>query len=112
MAISADIKNTSVHVGDLIRVHQRILEGDKERTQVFEGMVMGIKGRGENRTFTVRKIASAGIGVEKIFPVLSPWLLKIEIKKPAGRVRRAKLNFIRAQSARRVAQISVQQSDK
>jgi len=111
MAISADIKGTLVHVGDVVKVHQRILEGEKERIQIFEGIVISIRGRDENRSFTVRKIASAGIGVEKIFPIFSPWLAKIEIKKPFGRVRRGKLTYIRSKSIRQVAQISVQQTE-
>ncbi len=105
MAISATIKDISVHVGDLIRVHTRILEGEKERVQVFEGMVIAIKGRGVNKMFTVRKIASASIGVERVFPVLSPWISKIEIKK-IGHVRRAKLYYVRTKSSRQVAGIT------
>ena len=111
MAISIKIKDTPVHVGDLVRVHQKIIEGEKERIQIFEGMVLGIKGRGENQTFTVRKIASAGIGVERVFPVFSPWIIRLDIKKPAGKIRRAKLNYVRTKSARQVAQISIQQTD-
>jgi large subunit ribosomal protein L19 len=105
MAISITIKETPVHIGDIIRVHQRILEGEKERVQIFEGMLIGIRGREENRTFTVRKIATGGIGVEKIFPVFSPWLVKIEVKK-TGQVRRAKLSYVRTKSAKQVAQIN------
>lgn len=106
MAISATIKDTPVHVGDIIRVHQRVQEGDKERVQIFEGLLIKIRGRGENRTFTVRKIAAGGIGVERIYPVDSPWITKLEIKKPHGHVRRAKLYFVRGKSARQVSQIS------
>jgi large subunit ribosomal protein L19 len=109
MAISATIKDTPVHVGDLVKIHQRIMEGEKERIQLFEGMVIGIRGRGENKTFTVRKIAAGGIGVEKIFPVVSPWIPKIEVKKK-GNVRRAKLYYVRYQSARQVSQITQQSS--
>jgi large subunit ribosomal protein L19 len=105
MAISAEIKGTQVHVGDLVRVHQRIMEGEKERIQMFEGMVISIRGRGENMTFTVRKIAVGGIGVERIYPVMSPWIPKIEIKKK-GDVRRAKLYYVRNQSVRQVSQIT------
>lgn len=108
MAISTTINDTTVHVGDLIRVHQKIMEGEKERIQIFEGMVIGIRGRGDSATFTVRKIASAGIGVEKIFPVKTPWIAKIEIKKH-GDVRRAKLNYVREQSQRQVAVITQNQ---
>lgn len=106
MAISTAIKGTNVHVGDIVRVHQRVLETDnKERIQIYEGLVIGIKGRGESRMFTVRKIGANNIGVERIFPVESPWIAKMEIKKP-GTVRRAKLNYVRAKSARQVAQIT------
>jgi large subunit ribosomal protein L19 len=105
MAISATIKGTPVHVGDIVRLHLRILEGEKERIQVFEGMILALRGRGENCSFTIRKIATGGIGVERIFPFESPWIAKIEIKKK-GDVRRAKLYYTRYQSARQVAQIT------
>lgn len=105
MAISKSIKDISVHVGDLVRVHARIIEGEKERVQVYEGMVISIKGRGVNQMFTVRKIASGNIGVERIFPVSSPWISKIEIKK-TGQTRRAKLYYVRAKSTRQVATIT------
>ena len=105
MAISAMIKDTPVHVGDVVRVHQRVVEVDKERSQIFEGMVLSIKGRGDNRMFTVRKIATGGIGVEKVFPVISPWLTKVDVKKK-GDVRRAKLYYVRHKSTRQVSQIT------
>lgn len=106
MAISTTIKDTLVHSGDIVRVHQRIKEEeDKERIQVFEGMVIKIRGRGADRTFTVRKISAAGVGVEKIYPVESPWIAKVEVKKK-GEVRRAKLYYVRYKSARAVAQIT------
>lgn len=104
MAISLKIKDTEVHVGDIIKVHLKLIEGEKERIQVFEGMVLGIRGRGVNKTFTVRKMSS-GIGVERIFPVDSPWIIKIEMSKK-GSVRRAKLTYVRHQSSRQVAQIT------
>ena len=82
-----------VQSGDTVRVHVKIVEGDKERIQVFEGIVIGIKGGGLRETFRVRKV-SYGIGVERIFPLHSPRLDKIEIVKK-GRVRRAKLYYLR-----------------
>ena len=109
MAISLTIKDTPVHIGDLVRVHLRVVEGEKERIQVFEGMVISIKGRGDNKMFTLRKIASGGIGVERVIPVNSPWITKMEVKKK-GDVRRAKLYYIRQKSARQVSQITQQQS--
>jgi large subunit ribosomal protein L19 len=80
-------------VGDGVRVHTRVIEGDKERIQIFTGIVIGRKGRGLNETFTVRRI-SYGEGVERIFPLHSPRIAKIEVEQP-GRARRAKLNYLR-----------------
>ena len=80
-------------VGDSIRVHTRVVEGDKERIQVFSGIVIGRKGRGLNETFTVRRI-SYGEGVERVFPTHSPRIAKIEVETE-GKARRAKLNYLR-----------------
>lgn len=81
--------------GDLVRVHEKIKEGEKTRTQVFEGTVLGIKGRGENKTFVVRKVVG-DVSVEKIWPVMSVNLEKVEVKKHSKtRVRRAKLYYLR-----------------
>ena len=80
-------------VGDGVRVHTRVVEGDKERIQIFSGIVIGRKGRGLNEMFTVRRI-SYGEGVERVFPVNSPRVAKVEVEK-AGRARRAKLNYLR-----------------
>ena len=82
------------NVGDTIKVHQKVKEGDKERIQIFEGIVIAIKNRGEGKSFTVRKIAAYGIGVERIWPFNSPHIAKIEVKKK-GDVRRAKLYYLR-----------------
>jgi len=79
--------------GDHIRVHVRVIEGDKERIQPFEGDVISIRGSKENRSFTVRKISS-GVGVERIISYSSPKLAKIEIVRE-GKVRRAKLFYLR-----------------
>jgi large subunit ribosomal protein L19 len=79
--------------GDTVRVHVRVREGDKERTQVFEGVVIRRRGAGASATFTVRKI-SYGVGVERVFPVESPTVQKIEIKS-RGHVRRARLYYLR-----------------
>ncbi len=80
--------------GDSVNVHYRVREGDKERVQQFEGVVIGRKGRGANQTFTVRKISN-NVGVERIFPLYSPFIAKIDVKK-RGKVRRAKLYYLRA----------------
>ncbi len=79
--------------GDTVRVHSRIIEGDKERIQVFEGVVLRINGGSHRATFTVRKV-SYGIGVERIFPLHSPRIHKVEVMR-SGRVRRARLYYLR-----------------
>lgn len=79
--------------GDTVRVHARIVEGTRERIQVFEGVVIARQGSGVRETFTVRRIAS-GVGVERLFPVHSPRIAKIEVTR-RGIVRRAKLYYLR-----------------
>ncbi len=79
--------------GDTVKVHLKVIEGDRERVQIFEGVVMGRKGGGVRETFTVRKI-TFGISVERVFPVHSPRIQKIEVVT-FGRVRRAKLYYLR-----------------
>ncbi len=85
-------------VGDTVKVHIKIKEGNRERIQVFEGYVLKIQNGGVSKTFTVRKIAS-GVGVEKTFPINSPKLEKIEVVKH-GFARRAKLNFMRERTGK------------
>ena len=80
-------------VGDTVRVHTKVIEGDKERIQIFTGVVIGKRGRGLNEMFTVRRI-SYGEGVERVFPVHSPRVDKIEVERK-GSVRRAKLTYLR-----------------
>nr|BCX00770.1 MAG: 50S ribosomal protein L19 [Bacteroidota bacterium] len=79
--------------GDTVNVHVRVVEGDKERIQQFQGVVIAIRGEGAKKTFTVRKV-SDGVGVERIFPLYSPRIAKIELVRQ-GRVRRAKLYYLR-----------------
>lgn len=81
-------------IGDTIRVHQKIKEGNKERVQKFEGIVIQRRGGGMGKSFTVRKIGANGVGVEKIYPINSPSIEKVEVVK-TGKVRRAKLYYIR-----------------
>jgi large subunit ribosomal protein L19 len=103
-----DDQSATFHVGDTIRVHYKLIEKEKtagktkkevkvetrERIQVFEGNVIAIKGSAENKSFVVRHIGAGAIGVERIFPIVSPWIKKIEVKK-FGDVRRAKLYYLR-----------------
>jgi large subunit ribosomal protein L19 len=83
----------SFNVGDSVRVHTKVVEGDKERIQVFAGVVIGRRGHGLNASFTVRRI-SYGEGVERVFPLHSPRIDKIEVERK-GNVRRAKLTYLR-----------------
>ena len=89
---------TPFSVGDTVRVHTRVVEGDKERIQIFAGIVIGRKGRGINETFTVRRI-SYGEGVERVFPLHSPRIAKVEVEKQ-GRARRARLNYLRGRKGK------------
>jgi len=87
------VERPAMKSGDTVRVHVKVREGDKERIQVFEGMVIGMHRGGIRASFTVRKV-SFGQGVERIFPLHSPVIDKVELVRSA-RVRRAKLNFLR-----------------
>ncbi|HOT04648.1 MAG TPA: 50S ribosomal protein L19 [Atribacter sp.] len=96
---SAYIKEIpDVEPGQTVRVHLKVVEGDKERIQVFEGLVIALKGSGISRTMTVRKM-SFGIGIERVFPIYSPRIETIEIVR-RGKVRRAKLYYLRGKSAK------------
>ena len=111
-------KETVFHIGDTIRVHYKLIEHEKvagktkrevkeethERVQVFEGIVLAIKGSGSNCMFTVRRIGAAAIGVERIFPLTSPWIKKIEVKR-TGKVRRAKLYYLRKKIGKEATRI-------
>ena len=83
-----------INVGDTVRVYGKIKEGNRERIQVFEGVVLKVQGGGSRKTFTVRK-SSNGVGVEKTWPVHSPNVEKVELVRK-GKVRRAKLNYLRS----------------
>src|SRR5205809_2303419 len=86
-------KAVNFGVGDSVRVHTKVVEGDKERIQIFSGVVIGRRGHGLNEMFTVRRI-SYGEGVERVFPVHSPRVDKIEVERK-GKTRRAKLTYLR-----------------
>ncbi|MES2996560.1 MAG: 50S ribosomal protein L19 [Verrucomicrobiota bacterium] len=90
---------TDFNVGDMVKVHCRVVEGGKERVQIFEGLVIARKGTSVNASYTVRKI-SYGEGVERVFPLHSPRVAKIEIVS-RGRVRRAKLHYLRERVGKR-----------
>lgn len=85
---------TPFNVGDTVKVHTRVIEGGKERIQIFQGIVLSRHGAGVNAAFTVRKI-SYGEGVERVFPIHTPKIAKVEVVT-RGKVRRAKLNYLRS----------------
>jgi large subunit ribosomal protein L19 len=89
---------TPFNVGDTVKVHTRVVEGDKERIQIYAGIVIGRKGTGLNENFTVRRV-SYGEGVERVFPIHSPRIAKIEVER-RGAVRRAKLNYLRSRKGK------------
>ena len=88
----------SLRPGETVRVHVKVVEGEKERTQIFEGIVIALSGKGNRATFTVRKI-SYGTGVERIFPLHSPRIEKVDVVS-RGKVRRAKLYYLRERSGK------------
>ena len=85
--------------GDTVRVHVRVVEGEKERTQLFEGVVIQRRGHGVHETFTVRKMVVGGVGVERIFPLHSPRVAKVE-RIRSGKVRRNRITYLRALQGR------------
>jgi large subunit ribosomal protein L19 len=112
-------KTVDFHIGDTVRVHYKLIEKEKtagkskkdtkeeirERLQVFEGLVISIKGRKENAMFTVRRIGAASVGVERMFPVHSPWIRKFEVKRYAD-VRRAKLYYLRDKLGKEASRVN------
>lgn len=102
----------SFKVGDTVKVHFKIIEGKTERVQVYEGLVLCFKNSGARRTFTVRK-NSYGVGVERVFPLYSPRIAKVEVMRP-GRVRRSKLYYIRGKvgKAAKIRELIVKKTDK
>jgi large subunit ribosomal protein L19 len=100
MQLKSDVP--AFRAGDTLNVHVRVIEGDKERIQQFQGVVIGRHGSGMSATFTVRKISN-GVGVERIFPVHSPRIAKIDVIK-AGRVRRSKLYYVRELASKQIRQ--------
>ncbi len=94
---------TDFKVGDTVKVHNRVVEGGKERIQMFQGIVLAMGGTGVNKAFTVRKI-SYGVGVERVYPLHSPRIAKVEVIS-RGKVRRAKLHYLRDRVGKRAIQV-------
>lgn len=99
---SQDAQSVSFSVGDTVKVHAKIQEGEKTRTQIFEGVVLKIDRTA--KTFTVRKI-SDGVGVERIWSWQTPWVEKVEVKKQAKKIRRAKLYYLRGLTQKEAARV-------
>jgi large subunit ribosomal protein L19 len=112
-------RKCELSVGDTVRVHYKLIEREKvagktkrevkeeirERIQIFEGILIAVKGSDENRMITVRKIGAGNIGVERIFPLVSPWIKKIDVKR-SGSVRRAKLYYLRKRTGKSATKIN------
>jgi large subunit ribosomal protein L19 len=114
MSAVAEIQNkeiTSFNPGDTVRVHYRIVEGDKSRVQPFEGIVISKKGVGASKTFTVRRIGADNIGVERIFPLFSPNIEKIDVVS-YGKVRRAKLYYLRNRIGKAATKVKTREVKK
>ncbi len=106
MTITTEIKGIEIGVGDRVRVIQRIKEAKKERNQAFEGVVIAIRGKGNGKSFVVRRIGANNIGIEKIFPVNSPLLVAVEVIKEGRKgVRRSKLYYLREKPSRTISAI-------
>ncbi len=106
MALIASVKETSFGVGDTVKVHLKVKEGEKSRNQIFEGMVIGIKGKDQGKTFVVRKIGTQKVGIEMIFPFNTPTLEKVEVvRKGTEGVKQAKLYYTRNKSSREIEKI-------
>ncbi len=102
--VKEEEKISEFRVGDTIKVSYKIIEGDKVRTQPYQGIVIAMKGSGISKTFTVRKIGADGVGVERIFPLQSPNIEKVALIK-RGKVRRAKLYYLRDRVGRKATRI-------
>lgn len=96
---------TILHTGDTIDVHSTVVEGSKQRVQVFGGILLAISGRAENQMITVRRVSTGGYGVERQWPVNARSIVKIVVKKNANKIRRSKLYYLRNLTGRQAARI-------
>ncbi len=103
--LSVKFNEKDLKVGDTIRVKNTIVEGGKSRIQTFEGMLIALKGRAENKTMTIRRIGPQGIGIERIWPVNSKSIVDIDVVKNAKRVRRSKLYYLRNLTGRMATRV-------
>lgn len=104
MSQNLQYQDLTISSGDTIKIHQEITEGTKSRIQVYEGVVIAIKNAGTGKSITVRKIATGSIGVEKVFPIFSPTIKKIELKRK-GNARRSKLYYLRERIGKKATKV-------
>ncbi len=103
--LKADIRGISVSVGDTLRVKTTVVEGGKSRIQTFEGLLISLRGRGTDKTMTVRRIGARGVGVERIWPLDAKSIVGVEVAKKAGKIRRSKLYYLRNLTGRAATQV-------
>lgn len=98
--ISVKVGENEIHVGDTVRVHSQVTEEERTRVQIYEGLILRLRGRGDNKTMTVRRIGAGGVGVERTWPINAKSLVKVEVRKKAGKIRRSKLYYLRKSNGR------------
>lgn len=103
--ISGKFGETDIHIGDTLRVHNQVVEGTRTRIQIYEGILISMRGRAENKTFTVRRIGAGGVGVERTWPLDARGIVKIEVKKKGSNVRRAKLYYLRERTGKQAVRV-------
>lgn len=103
--LSANFQDKLIHVGDTVRVKYNIVEGDKSRVQTYEGIVISMRGRAENKSFVVRRIGDRGVGVERTWPLNARSIVDIEVVKNPKKVRRAKLYYLRDLTGRMATRV-------
>lgn len=111
MANTFTYQDQNYHTGDIVKLHMSVSEGDKTRTQIFEGIIIKINGEGNSKSIVVRKIGANSIGVERIVPLGTPNLTKIEVKS-YGKVRRAKLYYLRDRIGRQATKVRTQETPR
>jgi large subunit ribosomal protein L19 len=103
--LQGNVKETQITIGDTLRIHTNVVEGNKTRVQIFEGILIALNGRGENAMMTVRKIGAGGVGVERKWPLDGRTIVKVEVKKSATKVRRSKLYYLRGLTGRSATRV-------
>lgn len=113
MAIITTHGDTQFGVGDMVQVTQTVNEEGKKRNYIFQGMVISIRGRGENKSFVVRRVGEAQVGIERIFPLSSPLINSVKVVKSGGKgIRRTKLYYTRNKSRREVDLINTRENKR